>query len=93
VTWCGSCSRPAGTPGWRSRTGSGSTSAPTARSRTRSGPTPGSWRPETLAVGLEVRPAAEVGGDPHPVALSTTGPTTGPTTGAVVTVALARVPS
>ena len=44
---------------------------------------------ETLAVGLEVRPAAEVGGDPHPVALSTTGPTTG----AVVTVALARVPS
>jgi isoleucyl-tRNA synthetase len=44
---------------------------------------------ETLAVGLEVRPAAEVGGDPHPVALSTTGPTTS----AVVTVALARVPS
>ena len=40
---------------------------------------------ETLAVGLEVRPAAEVGGDPHPVAPSTTG--------AVVTVALARVPS
>ena len=40
---------------------------------------------ETLAVGLEVRPAAEVGGDPHPVALSTAG--------AVVTVALARVPS
>jgi isoleucyl-tRNA synthetase len=36
---------------------------------------------ETLAVGLEVRPAAEVGGDPHPVA------------GAAVTVALARVPS
>ena len=36
---------------------------------------------ETLAVGLEVRPAAEVGGDPHPVA------------DAVVTVALARVPS
>jgi isoleucyl-tRNA synthetase len=44
---------------------------------------------ETLAVGLEVRPAAEVGGDPHPVALSTTGSATG----AVVTVALARVPS
>ena len=30
---------------------------------------------ETLAVGLEVRPAAEVGGDPHPVADSAvTGP-------------------
>ncbi|HEY3647948.1 MAG TPA: DUF5915 domain-containing protein, partial [Streptosporangiaceae bacterium] len=40
---------------------------------------------ETLAVGLEVRPAAEVGGDPHPVALLTTS--------AAVTVALARVPS
>ena len=36
---------------------------------------------ETLAVGLEVRPAAEVGGDPHPL-----GDT-------AVTVALARVPS
>jgi isoleucyl-tRNA synthetase len=36
---------------------------------------------ETLAVGLEVRPAAEVGGDPHPVG------------GGAVTVALARVPS
>ena len=44
---------------------------------------------ETLAVGLEVRPAAEVDGDPHPVALLTTGPATG----AAVTVALARVPS
>jgi isoleucyl-tRNA synthetase len=40
---------------------------------------------ETLATGLEVRPAAEVGGDPHPVALLTTS--------AAVTVALARVPS
>jgi isoleucyl-tRNA synthetase len=40
---------------------------------------------ETLAVDLAVRPAAEVGGEPHPVAL--------PTTGAAVTVALARVPS
>ena len=40
---------------------------------------------ETLAVGLEVRPAAEVGGDPHPVADAHPG--------AVVTVALARVPS
>jgi isoleucyl-tRNA synthetase len=36
---------------------------------------------ETLAVGLEVRPAAEVGGDPHPL-----GDT-------AVTVALSRVPS
>jgi isoleucyl-tRNA synthetase len=44
---------------------------------------------ETLAVDLAVRPAAEVGGEPHPVALSTTGPTTG----ATVTVALGRVPS
>jgi isoleucyl-tRNA synthetase len=40
---------------------------------------------ETLAVDLAVRPAAEVGGEPHPVAL--------PTTGATVTVALGRVPS
>jgi len=40
---------------------------------------------ETLAVDLAVRPAGEVGGDPHPVAL--------PTAGATVTVALARVPS
>ena len=45
VTWCGSCSRPAGTPGWWSRTGSGSPSAPTARSRRWSGPTPGSSWP------------------------------------------------
>jgi len=36
---------------------------------------------ETLAVDLAVRPAAEVGGEPHPVA------------GTTVTVALARVPS
>src|SRR4029077_8537059 len=36
---------------------------------------------ETLAVGLEVRPAAAVGGAPRPVA------------GSAVTVALARVPS
>ena len=43
---------------------------------------------ETLAVDLAVRPAVEVGGEPHPVALLTTGPT-----GAAVTVALARVPS
>ena len=40
---------------------------------------------ETLAVDLAVLPAGEVGGEPHPVAL--------PTTGAAVTVALARVPS
>ena len=40
---------------------------------------------ETLAVDLAVRPAGEVGGEPHPVALLTTG--------AAVTVALARVPS
>jgi isoleucyl-tRNA synthetase len=40
---------------------------------------------ETLAVDLAVRPAAEVGGEPHPVALLTTGST--------VTVALARVPA
>jgi isoleucyl-tRNA synthetase len=40
---------------------------------------------ETLAVDLAVLPAVEVGGEPHPVAL--------PTTGAAVTVALARVPS
>jgi isoleucyl-tRNA synthetase len=44
---------------------------------------------ETLAVDLAVRPAAEVGGEPHPVALLTAGLTAG----AAVTVALARVPS
>jgi isoleucyl-tRNA synthetase len=49
----------------------------------------GFFAAETLAVDLAVRPAAEVGGEPHPVALSTTGPTTG----AAVTVALGRVPS
>jgi isoleucyl-tRNA synthetase len=40
---------------------------------------------ETLAVDLAIRPAAEVGGEPHPVALLTTG--------SAVTVTLARVPA
>jgi isoleucyl-tRNA synthetase len=44
---------------------------------------------ETLAVDLTVRPTAEVGGEPHPVALLTTGLTTG----SAVTVSLARVPA
>jgi hypothetical protein len=42
---------------------------------------------ETLATTLEVRPAAEVAGDAHPVAADASQP------GASVRVALSRVPS